>query len=61
MGHKMTVLNGKPTVIGGYDTSEVSSIEEFDGTNWKLRGENLVFATYVYGSPDVIPEDVACK
>ena len=60
MGHKMTILNGKPTVIGGYDTSELSSIEEFDGTNWVERPERLPFATFVYGSPDVIPEKVGC-
>ena len=37
MGHKMTIINGKPTVIGGFDHGELNTIEEFDGTSWSLR------------------------
>jgi len=60
MGHKMTILNGKPTVIGGFDESELANIEEFDGTNWVSRAEKMPFGTHVYGSPDAIPEKVGC-
>jgi len=60
MGHKMTVIGGKPTVIGGFDHGELKSIEEFDGTSWQLRSEKIEFATYVFASPDEIPENVSC-
>ena len=52
MGHKMTTIGGKPTVIGGFDHGELKSIEEFDGTSWQLRSEKIEFATYVFASPD---------
>lgn len=60
MGHKMTILGGKPTVIGGFDSSELNSIEEFDGTLWTTRAEKLPYATYVFATPDEIPHDVTC-
>jgi len=60
MGHKMTLIGGKPTVIGGFDAGELNSIEEFDGTEWNLRAEKIEFATYVFASPDGIPENVSC-
>ena len=60
MGHKMTIINGKPTVIGGFDHGELNTIEEFDGTSWNLRAEKISFASYVFGSPDEIPENVSC-
>lgn len=60
MGHKMTIINGKPTVIGGFDHGELNTIEEFDGTSWSLRAEKISFASYVFGSPDDIPENVSC-
>lgn len=60
MGHKMTTIGGKPTVIGGFDHGELKSIEEFDGTEWSLRAEQIDFATYVFASPDEIPENVSC-
>lgn len=60
MGHKMTTIGGKPTVIGGFDHGELNSIEEFDGTQWTLRPEHFDFATYVFASPDEIPVDVSC-
>merc|ERR1712051_1034325 len=60
MGHKMTIINGKPTVIGGFDHGELNTIEEFDGTSWSLRAEKISFASYVFASPDEIPENVSC-
>ena len=60
MGHKMTIINGKPTVIGGFDRGELNTIEEFDGTSWSLRAEKISFASYVFASPDEIPENVSC-
>jgi len=60
MGHKMTIIDGKPTVIGGFDHGELKTIEEFDGSSWSLRAEKIEFATYVFASPDEIPETVSC-
>ena len=60
MGHKMTIIGGKPTVIGGFDRGELNDIEEFDGTSWTTRAEKFDFATYVFASPDEIPIDVTC-
>ncbi len=60
MGHKMTTIGGKPTVIGGFDHGELKTIEEFDGTEWSVRAEQIDFATYVFASPDEIPENVSC-
>ena len=61
MGHKMILLGGKPTVIGGFDYSELNSIEEFDGTQWVMRSDKLPFASYVFGSPDNIPDELTCQ
>ena len=60
MGHKMVEINGKPTVIGGFDSSELNSVEEFDGNSWSVRSEVLPYGVYLYGSADDIPEDITC-
>ena len=62
MGAKMVIMNGKPTVIGGYYTDLLESIEEFDGTSWTMRSDQLNFGRYLYGMPSTLPEDLfACK
>lgn len=61
MGMRMVVIDGKPTLIGGYFTDLLESIEEFDGTSWTLRG-NLGFGRYQYGMPSTLPEETfSCK
>ena len=60
MGHKMTLLGGMPTVIGGFDASELSSVEYFDGTQWVLRTDKIPYGIHVFASADEIPDDVTC-
>ena len=60
MGHKMIMIDGLPHVIGGFDDDLVESIEYFDGVEWKERPFNLVYPTYVYGSPDSVPDVITC-
>jgi len=40
--HKMVVVEGKPTVIGGWYDGREDIIEEFDGVNWSVREDVLV-------------------
>jgi len=62
MGMKMVLIGGKPTVIGGYYTDLLESVEEFDGTQWTLRQDKLSFGRYQYAMPSTLPEDVfTCK
>jgi len=57
MGTRLVTIDGKPTMIGGYNTDLLESVEEFDGTSWTLRGE-LKFGSYNYGMPSTLPEDI---
>jgi len=62
MGMKMVVIDGKPTVIGGYYTDLLESVEVFDGTSWTIRDDKLVFGRYQYAMPSTLPEDIfTCK
>ena len=56
----MIMIDGLPHVIGGFDDNLVESIEYFDGVEWKERPFNLVYPTYVYGSPDSVPDVITC-
>lgn len=57
MGMRMIITDGKPTLIGGYYTDLLESVEVFDGVEWKPRG-SLEFGRYQYGMPSTLPEDV---
>ena len=59
MGHKMINIDGKPWVIGGFDHDLVDSVEAFDGQIWTEKYD-LVYPTYVFGSPDEIPDKISC-
>merc|ERR1712165_555563 len=62
MRMKMVDVGGKPTVIGGYYDYIIDTIEEFDGTKWNLRPDNLEMKRYAYGMPSYIPESaLKCK
>ena len=52
----MVIIDGKPTVIAGYDDRIVDSVEEFNGTHWNKRG-HLEKGTYQYAMPSTLPED----
>jgi len=53
MGTRMVIINDKPTLIGGYNTDLLESVEEFDGTSWTKRGD-LQFGSYNYGMPSTL-------
>ena len=57
MGMRMIIVGGKPTLIGGYYTDLLESVEEFDGSSWSMRG-NLAFGRYQYGMPSTMPENI---
>jgi len=57
MGSRMVIINGKPTMAGGYNTDLLESVEEFDGTAWTKRGE-MAFGGYNYGMPSTLPEEI---
>jgi len=57
MGMKLPILNGKPTVVGGYYTSILPDLEEFDGTQWVQRNDGLAFGRYQYGMPMTLTSD----
>ena len=57
MGMRMIIVGGKPTVIGGYYTDLLESVEEFDGSSWSMRG-HLAFGRYQYGMPSTLPENI---
>ena len=59
MGHKMINIDGQPWVIGGFDRDLVRSVEAFDGQIWTEKYQ-LEYPTYVFGSPDVIPDPITC-
>lgn len=58
MGMKMVLIDGKPTLIGGYDDRLLDSIEEFDGKAWQKRSGNLYAGRYQYGMPSLLPKGV---
>lgn len=61
MGHKMMVLNGKPTVIGGFKSEMLNTIEEFDGQKWVTRADKLPHAAFFFAMPESVPDKVSCQ
>ena len=57
----MVIIDGKPTLPGGYYTDLLESIEEFDGKQWTARGQ-FKFGRYQYGMPSTLPDNLfTCK
>lgn len=57
MGMRMVIIDGKPTLAGGYYTDLLETVEEFDGVEWKVRG-SLNYGRYQYGMPSSVPEGI---
>lgn len=55
MGHKMTFIDGKPAVVGGYESSLMNGVEIFDGTAWVKQSQKLFNARWAFGMPKSFP------
>jgi len=61
MGHKMTHIDGRPVVIGGYEERVLAGVEYWTGDGWEFHQEELEFERWAYGMPSYIPKDkVTC-
>lgn len=60
MGHKMTHVNGLPTVVAGYDDDLKTSVEYFreDDGAWDDHEDDLEFGRWAYGMPSYLPMDL---
>ena len=57
MGMRMVIIDGKPTLTGGYYTDLLETVEEFNGVGWTVRGQ-LSYGRYQYGMPSSLPDNM---